>query len=235
MAISPGGIIFPADVFAAFFSAVDAQTFTAGGTWNKPAGAKWLRVQVLGGGAGGGGAAAAAASQHAAGAGGGAGGYAEIWLPASSVGASETVTVGTGGAGGGAGNNVGIGGGSSSFGSLCAASGGAGGAGGASSAASFGVLGGLGGIGTVGTILSRGGSASFSYGDASLACSSNGADSMYGGGALGWALSSAPASNAGRNADGYGAGGSGACVSAGGAAAAGGNGKSGLVIVTTFI
>jgi hypothetical protein len=43
----------------------DRQIFTSNGTWTKPTGAKWVRVQVQAGGGGGGGGAANSQSQSA--------------------------------------------------------------------------------------------------------------------------------------------------------------------------
>lgn len=94
----------------------DQQTFTASGTWTKPAGVNasaWVRVQVWAAGGGGGNNAARAT-------GGGGGGYIEKLFLASELGSSESVTIGAGGA-------VASAGGNSSFGShLTAYGGGAG-------------------------------------------------------------------------------------------------------------
>jgi hypothetical protein len=84
---------------------VNVQTFTTAGsnTWTKPSGyAAGSRVFIQAWGAGGGG------GRGSAGTGGGGGGYNERWLLLSNMGATETITVGTGGAArttNGAGNN----------------------------------------------------------------------------------------------------------------------------------
>ncbi len=129
----------------------DIQIFNGvGGTWNKPAGAKQVIVEIIGGGGGGGGGASLATAVVAKGGGGGGGG---AWLRgifnANDLGETEAVTIGTGGAAGtpgaagAAGGGGGIGG-HSTFGTWLTAFGGGGGSGGATSAA---VTGGGGGGG----------------------------------------------------------------------------------------
>lgn len=70
-------------------------TFTASGTWTKPAGAKLVEVILIGpGGSGGGGRKGAAASARCGGGSGSSGCYARIIYAASYLGATETVTIG---------------------------------------------------------------------------------------------------------------------------------------------
>lgn len=106
---------------------IDVQEFTSGGTWTKPSGASRVLVRLWG--AGGSGASSASGSPDDA-SGGGGGAYTEAWFDASDLGATETVTIGSGGAGvlgGGGAATPGNDGGNSSFGSLLQANGGKGG------------------------------------------------------------------------------------------------------------
>lgn len=76
---------------------VDAYTSAGIYTWNKPTGAIAIDIYAIGGGGAGG---AGIVSTAAGGGGGGGGGCAVIHLNAASIGATMTITVGTGGIGG---------------------------------------------------------------------------------------------------------------------------------------
>lgn len=101
---------------------VNRVVFTSSGTYVPTAGVKAVFVQVQAGGGGGGGSHGAGTGSSSA-SGGSAGGYHEGYLPASSVGVSQAVTVGLAGSGG-IGVNSGTAGTASSFGALLTTTGG---------------------------------------------------------------------------------------------------------------
>lgn len=135
------------------------QPFTATGTWTKPVGVTLVYVEAVGpGGAGGGGPRQASGAACSGGAGGASGAWRTGWFPASALGSTEAVTVGTGGTAGiaagsdtTAGGNGGAGSAASSFGSwLVAPAAGGGGGGGLAAAAGAGGAAGLSTNGTSG-------------------------------------------------------------------------------------
>lgn len=99
---------------------LDVQTFNSNGTWTKPTDAVKVLVQAWG--AGGSGAKSNAGGNGVGGGGGGQ--YIEMWVDASVLSATESVTVGTGGAAISNNNTNGNNGSDSSFGSLLVANGG---------------------------------------------------------------------------------------------------------------
>ena len=103
----------------------NVQTFDASGTWTKPAGyAAGSRVLVQVWGAGGSGAKTASTGTTGGG-GGGGGAYVELFFALSTLGATETVTIGAGGTAITAATTNGNAGGNTTFGSLLTGYGGA--------------------------------------------------------------------------------------------------------------
>lgn len=201
-------------------TAPDVQTFSANGTWTKPANAVTVEVEIFGGGAGAG-SGRRGASGTVIGGGGGGGGAIMIKrsFKASDLLATETVVIGAGGAGGAAvtandtNGNAGSIGGVSQFGLKCSAPPGIPGGG---------AIGTAGGAGSVNYLTSTAatGAGAGSAGGAGVAGTA-GAPSLNGasGGAGGGGISITPAAfngglsvgsylgNAGGGASGGGAGG----------------------------
>jgi len=207
------------------------RVFTGSGTYTKPAGLVRAIVTVLGGGGGGGGALTTGTGEGSMGAGGAGGGASTRYLAASSIGATEAVTVGAGGAGG-VGDADGAGGGSSSFGSLVVATGGGGGGRVSNGPLAAVVTGGNGGSASGTTDIGytgEGGGIGFRTAGGVLVVGGAGGCSAYGGGAR----SSGSGENglAGGN---FGGGGSGASNPENSPSKTGGAGANGLVIVEEF-
>jgi hypothetical protein len=210
------------------FAWIAQQRFTSNGSFTKAtyAGARKVRVRVVGGGGAGGGAAATGAATVSAGSGGQGGGYAESWLDASALASSVTVTIGAGGTGvsGGTGNN----GGNSSFGAHVVANGGAGGATVGAGGTLFPIAGGGGAQTVTGDITRPGspGAPGIRLGSlANQVLAGNGGESMLGpGGLAGFAASTS----------GYGGGGGGRANTVSASAGAGFAGAAGIVIVDVY-
>ena len=183
-------------------------------TWTKPAGLKYVVVEVQAAGGGGGGVNGGSGGGTSAGS-GGAGGYSKKVIAVASLGATETVTIGATGTGGSAGDNDGVAGGNASFGAHATATGGGLGERGNSAG------GGAGGAGASGDINITGGSGASGGSSAYIG---NGGNSQLGNGG------NAAGIGAGQAASGYGGGGCGGNNIS--ATAAGGNGSAGIVIVT---
>ena len=162
----------------------DYQSFTANGTWTKPAGIAsnaLVMVEMWGGGGGGG--------ALARGAGGGGGGFIRAFYRAGQLGGSVSVIIGAGGST----NTVG---GNTSFGTLVAYGGGAGG-----DNASADTIGGNGG-GALQSGLSGRGDPTAGLGASAVL----GADGYFGGGAGGGGVGTGSGTNGGRSVMGGGGG-----------------------------
>jgi hypothetical protein len=212
----------------------DIQTFNASGTWTKPSSGTMAMIECWGGGGGG-----ARYNSWTPG-GGGGGGYAMRWMPLSSLGATETVTIGAGGAGRTGSNGNGSNGGTTTF--------------GAHLTADYGRGGNTNGVGIGGGPWAMpgytGGYSAYAYYDGYSSCTNNYAEDTYyggagGGGAGGGCNGTSTPLSAGTTVYG-GAGGAGGNGVAGGNGtqpggggggaknANGGNGAAGRCKVTTF-
>lgn len=227
------------------------QTFTSSGTWTKPSTGTYARVQVWGAGGGGG-------SSNTFSGGGGGGSYKEAVFLLSSLGSTESVTIGAGGSGSTGG--TGGGGGSTSFGShLTGYGGGGGGVGGTNGGCGGGLLAnayssnpssapsgndicpdpggnvsfeGMGG-GHRGTSVAVGG---YYTGGGGVNGSGYGGNSVWGGGG-GCGGAGTPGSSKFGGAGGAGVGGHGSVPGGGGGSdgnSGGGNGASGKCVVMTW-
>ena len=182
------------------------QVFTSSGTFTVPAGITKVKVTVVGGGAG----ATNYSATFGSSGGGGAGGTAIKIISGLTPGGTVSVTVGTGGA-------AGTGGGTSSFGAYCSATGGSTGSVGSSNNKP-----GVGGTGSSGDINITGG-----IGGASGSGSASGGCSFMGGGGCSATDSTYGATLV--NGQAYGSGGGAAVSNSAGYVA--GVGKAGVVIV----
>lgn len=199
-------------------SIIDVQIFTADGTWTKPALCKGAHVYVWG--AGGSGSSSATCG------GGGGGGYNTMFFTNSQLGATETVTVGTGGAA--VTNANGNAGGASQFGTVKPALVFAGGGGGGVTGTNGG---GGGGMSSSGSGATAGNPKTIAYsatlwqpfggGEGRTGSNGAGQPAVYGGGGGGGG------SGVGGNSI-HGGGGGGANANAGGTSIYGGDGGAGL-------
>lgn len=215
------------------FNQINYQVFFTSGTYEPSANMVYCVVECQGGG-GAGGSATGTVGQSACGGGGGGGGYSKDSIPASLIGSSQPVYVGTGGQGitGAAGSNGLI----TSFGSPTMVSA-AGGHGGSLGTAGAIVSGGAPGIGLTKTVTLAGQVGGFGIGQATTGAtpiSGNGGNSYFGFGAQSLIQFSSEAGNS-PTPDNYGSGGSGAIVYNSTGSQLGGNGANGIVVITEYI
>lgn len=232
---------------------LNVQNFTSSGTWTKPDGGIYAHIELWGAGGSGG-----SGVSSGGGGGGGGGAYVERWIPISSLGSTETVTLGNGGTAVTTGVNGNVGG-NSTFGSWLTAYGGGGGGqnsiggggGGGAGVLSVGVsttsgtggnggspVKGIGAVGVAGTESSFGGGGGGS-GVSGGATNTPGGASIFGGGGGGASYDNIGdgTQTVGGNSF-YGGGGGGGSAtggtgSAGGTSIVGGNGGAGAVDAAT--
>jgi hypothetical protein len=238
---SNGAAAVPSFQTNAAIKSVVVQTFTASGTYTPTTGTAFAICEICGGGGGGGGAAAATTTTARGSGGGGGGGYARRLVDAATIGASKTVTIGTGGAGGNTSGTDGSVGGNSSinFSTSLAANGGSGGQGSTNSQGNGTTLsvgnGGIGGTASGGDLNIPGGG-----GTSSIAIVlTTDRMSIRGGGGPSFFGSSPPWATSinsvlGDGGNNYGSGGQGG-VTTSTDSRTGGAGSSGFCIITEFI
>lgn len=219
-------------------SQVSVQVFTSSGTYTPTVGMKYCIVECIGGGGGSAGCSAGGGQQGVGGAGGG-GGYSAGVYSASTIGVSQSVTIGVAGTAGTAGNNGG-GGGTSSFGALLTCTGGSGGTAVNNNASSGSADGGAGGTGSGGLVNISGQKGGRAYIPSVTNCapvpSGLGGDSPKGFGLGGSTTSSSggAVSGNGLSGSGYGSGG-GSSMCGPTTSAIGAAGTPGYILVTEFI
>lgn len=205
--------------------AVQVFTTTVGTSiYTKPSDLLFAHIICVGAGGGGGGPGLATATRRTGG-GGGGGEVTEAYVMASSIGATEVVTVG-GAGGGGVGGSFGNSGGNSSLGALCAAVTGTGGL--IIDADDTEARGGLGGAGGAGRFQHGGNDGGIGIAAIGAHIGGNGGASAFGGGGSG--ASPGVAAQIGRDFGGGGGGGI-SGISSFSAGAVGGNG---IVIVIEY-
>jgi hypothetical protein len=211
---------------------VTNQVFTTTGTYTPTSGMSYCSIQCMGAGGAGGGAPATSSTQCASAGAGGAGEYAVGIFSAATIGASKPVTIGAGGLG--VSDADGNTGGTTSVGTLITAFGGQGGGVGPAETTCGATDGGDGGTGGSGGDY-RGPGAPGGLGISTLispgfiAVGGIGGSTFLGSGGI-------PQVGAGLPGTGYGAGGGGSSnIPSTVSATAGGNGASGIVIITEYI
>lgn len=217
------------------FQYLTTVSYTTSGTFVKAnyPGLRAVRIKCQGGGGAGGGAAVTGSGSAGGGGGGQGGNYAEKWVLASALSASETVTRGAGGTGvtGANGNN----GGTTSVGAHCIAGGGAGGQVGSSTTAWSTAISATPSTTGTGDLVVSGGPGGFGllHGTSDFVMSGWGGNSMWGIGAR----PVQPGAGAdGFAAGGYGGGGGGAGNSnSQGSTRVGGAGTAGRILIDLYV
>lgn len=202
----------------------DYQSFTASGTWTKPSGVSASSVTLIRGwGAGGGGGSGGSTG------GGGGGAYTEKWVLTSSLGATETVTVGTSAVNTAGGNST-VGSVFTAYGGGKGAQGGGGGGGFTAGGSNGGASNGGAGGGPSATGGGSGGSGSGSGGTGNGGGGGGGTGGGNGGsgGLRGGAGGGGDGGNGGAAVEGGGGGGGGPSGTGGGSVRAGAGGNAGV-------
>lgn len=218
---------------------VITREFASSGTYTPTSGMVFCEVQIVAGGASGGGADNGGSAQAASG--GGSGGYAKVVFTAAQIGASQSITIGSGGAGAAAGLNDGNPGGVSSFGSLITCNGGSQGLHSITPGAAGGTPGGAGGTVTVGVgnqVLILVGQAGGYGAQDFLSMGGEGGSNPLGYGGVQVGGNGGPIGNvSGQPGTGFGSGSGGAIDGVGGGDSAKGSaaGQPGVVIITEYI
>lgn len=209
--------------------AVNVIQFQSNNTYTPSEGMFQCIIECVGGGGGGGSATGQGSSPvRAAGGGGGAGGYTIGIYSASTIGASQSITIGSGGGSGSSGNTTSVGSLISSSGGGSGGSGGVVGAGGSGAGASgTGTLSVAGGDGCCGIGVFVGGTGSDAIGG-------TGGASYFGSGGAGGSAGNGSQTN-GSNGQAFGSGGGGGASNVSNSTANGGNGARGVVLIREFI
>lgn len=219
---------------AGAITVIRSQIFTASGTYTPHASMVYCIMECLGpGGSGAGGTGSNPGWK--VGGGGGSGGYSRTIASRATVGTSQVVTVSAGGTAPAAGNNDGNpGAGDTSIGTLCVAKPGSGGK---YAQASTNPIGGAGGVAGTGDIAASGHCGQGGVNASIATClvfAGQGADTIWGTGALQAQQSGAPSTATGNAGAGYGSGGGGGNATSSANTFAGGNGMPGLAVITEF-
>ena len=210
---------------------LSVQDFSASGTWTRPSGCLYVRVEAVGGGGGGGGVDGVGTDTGSGGGGAAGAGGSTSLVDVSAI-SSSTITIGAAGTGGSAGANSGSAGGDTIWSdgtNTFTWGGGSGGLGVTVTGSTILYYMAAGGIGTGTGLLAAGAMG----GPASLMAiqtrSGSGASSIWGVGAL-----NSSANGSGPAATGYGAGGAGGCVDGSAANYGGGAGTIGYMRVWEY-